>query len=401
MDLFSRYVYLFRCITITLVFSLSIVPSFAYANSASYSMSHSLPQKINNYFLRASYTFTNKITGVSTVIAKQLAKPQVAKLLTFVISRRFAAFAALGTIAAEAGMSTIDVDGKTLIVQKLPETDTVNVLTTGNNEYVPISGNVLSLNYCVSALAQLNHLYPAMQYIPANSVNWCELVNISSTYKELSLTVSTVEDPLSTTKVIVQPTQIDKQVIPQPIPNYAVVSPEVLGETVFNKAKPADLSPLFDYNEVYQSPAAIEAINEYNNTKGEAFPTYPDVTTPSLDKPVTTPSNPNLELPTFCNWATPICSFVDWFKDDTVVPDTEKYDVKEFDYSKLPSNPDFSFSQACPSSLSIPLDFGIVSSSIEISYEPLCQFFAKARPFIIAAAYLHGAFIISGFRKET
>lgn len=74
-----------------------------------------------------------------------------------------------------------------------------------------------------------------MQYIPANSVNWCELVNISSTYKELSLTVSTVEDPLSTTKVIVQPTQIDKQVIPQPIPNYAVVSPEVLGETVLIK----------------------------------------------------------------------------------------------------------------------------------------------------------------------
>ncbi len=93
-----------------------------------------------------------------------------------------------------------------------------------------------------------------MQYIPAKSVNWCELVNISSTYKELSLTVSTVEDPVSTTKVTVAPTQIDKQVIPQPIPNYAVVSPEVLGETVFNKAKPADLSPLFDYNEVYQSP---------------------------------------------------------------------------------------------------------------------------------------------------
>ncbi|MFX6074765.1 hypothetical protein ABTF14_20165, partial [Acinetobacter baumannii] len=83
---------------------------------------------------------------------KQLSKPQVAKLLTYVISKRFAAFAALGTIAAEAGMSTIDVDGKTLIVQKLPETDIVNVLTTGNNEYVPLSGNVLSLNYCVAAL---------------------------------------------------------------------------------------------------------------------------------------------------------------------------------------------------------------------------------------------------------
>ncbi len=113
--------------------------------------------------------------------------------------------------------------------------------------------------------------------------------------------------------------------------------------------------------------------------KEKAFPAYPDVTTPALDKPVTTPNNPNLELPTFCNWATPICSFVDWFKDDSVVPDAEKYDLKEFDYSKLPSNPDFSFSQSCPVPLSIPLDFGIVSSSIEISYEPFCQFFAKAR----------------------
>ncbi|MFX8649047.1 hypothetical protein ABTM34_20520, partial [Acinetobacter baumannii] len=82
------------------------------------------------------------------------------------------------------------------------------------------------------------------------------------------MTISTVEDPESTTKVTVAPTQVDKQVIPQTIPNYAVVSPEVLGETVFNTAKHADLSPLFDYNELYQSPAAIEAINEYNNTKG-------------------------------------------------------------------------------------------------------------------------------------
>ena len=401
MDLFNRYVYLFRCIIITLVLSLSVMPSFAYANSASYSMTHSLPQKINNYFLKASYTFTNKVTGATTVIAKQLAKPQVAKLLTFVISRRFAAFAALGTIAAESGMSTIDVDGKTLIVQKLPQTDIVNVLTTGKNEYIPLSGNILSLNHCIAALAQVNHLYPAMNYIPANSANWCELVNFSSTYKELSLTVSTIDDPVSTTKVTVAPTQVDEKVIPQPIQDYAVVSPEVLGETVFNKAKPADLSPLFDYNEVYQSPPAIEAINEYNNTKGEAFPTYPDITSPALDKPITTaPTNPSIEFPTFCNGALPICSFVEWFKDDSAIPEPEKHTISEFDKSRLPTNPQFNFNGQCPAPKTFTLNLGLASTEVSLPYDYFCTFAIDVRPFVILAAWLHACYIFAGYVRS-
>lgn len=400
MDLFYRYSYLFRCFITALVLSLSLTPTLAIANSATYTFSHSLPQKINNQLLKASYTFTNKISGASTVIAKQLTKPQVVRLLTFVISRRFAAFAALGTIAAEAGMSTIDVDGKSLIVQKLPQTDIINVLTTGNNEYVPLSGNVLNLNYCAAGLAQLNHLYPAMHYIPANSANWCELVNISSTYKELSLTLSTVEDPVSTTKVTVAPTQVDKKVIPQPIPDYAVVNPDVLGETIFNKAKPADLSPLFDYTEVYQSPAAIEAIDEYNNTKGEAFPTYPDITTPSLDKPVTTPNNSNLDLPTFCNWATPICSFVEWFKDDSAIPEPEKHEVREFDKSKLPTSPEFNFKANCPVPKTFNINLGMASTQISLPYDYFCSFAIDVRPFVILAAWLNACYIFVGFVRS-
>lgn len=401
MGLFNHYVYLFRCFVVTLVLSLSIMPLFAYANSASYSMSYSLPQKINNFFLKTSYTFTNKVSGATTVIAKQLAKPQVAKLLAFVISRRFAAFAALGTIAAEAGMSTIDVDGKTIIVQKLPQTDIVNVLSTGNNEYVPLAGNVLSLNYCVAALAQINHLYPSMHYIPANSANWCELVNISSTYKELSLTVSTVEDPVSTTKVTVAPTQVEKQVIPQPIKDYAVVSPDVLVETVYNKAKPVDLAPLFDYNEVYQSPAAIEAINEYNNTKGEAFPTYPDITSPALDKPViTTPSNPSIEFPTFCNWAMPVCTFVEWFKDDSGIPEPEKHKITDLDKSKLPTAPQFNFNSQCPAPKTFTLNLGMASTEISLPYDYFCSFAVDVRPFVILAAWLHACYIFVGFVRS-
>lgn len=402
MDLFYRYGYLFRCIIITLVLILSITPTLVLANSATYNFSHSLPQKINNQLLKASYTFTNKISGASTVIAKQLTKPQVARLLTFVISRRFAAFAALGTIAAEAGMSTIDVDGKTLIVQKLPQTDIINVLSTGNNQYVPISGNVLSLNYCMAGLAQLNHLYPAMHYIPANSTGWCELVNISSNYKELSLTLSTVEDPVSTTKVTVAPTQVDKQVIPQPIPDYAVVNPEVLGETIFNKAKPADLSPLFDYNEVYQSPAAIEAINEYNDTKDETFPlAYPDITSPALDKPITTtPSNSSFEFPEFCNWATPICSFVEWFKDDSAIPEPEKHEVREFDKSKLPTSPEFNFKANCPAPKTFNLSLGMASTQISLPYDYFCSFAVDVRPFVILAAWLNACYIFLGFVRS-
>ncbi len=106
-------------------------------------------------------------------------------------------------------------------------------------------------------------------------------------------------------------------------------------------------------------------------------------------------------LPAFCTFASVVCDAIEWLKGTDGIPEEETHQIEELDHSNLPTNPDFSFSQSCPAPLSIPLDFGIVSSSIEISYEPFCQFFAKARPFIIAAAYLHGAFIISGFRKET
>lgn len=389
---------------------MSLTPTIIFANSASYTLSHSLPQKINSYFLKASYTFNNKITGASTIIAKQLSKPQVAKLLTYVISRRFAAFAALGTIAAEAGMSTIDVDGKTLIVQKLPETDIVNVLTTGNNEYVPVSGNVLSLNYCVAALAQLNHLYPAMRYIPANSANWCELVNFSSNYKELSLTLSTAEDPVSTTKVTVAPTQVDKQVIPQPIQNYAVVSPEVLGETVFNKAKPADLAPLFDYNEVYQSPAAIEAINEYNNTKGEAFPLHPDITTPALDQPVTTkPSDINVEFPIFCTWAGTICESVTFIQDKVgEISDffrAEPQQDTQLDFpvdTPVNINTDIKFNGQCPAPLTYDFNYGGHAQSFGIKdFTPFCSMLNDIlKPIVIAVSSFVAVLIIGGVRTD-
>jgi len=392
---------MFRCIVIGLVLSLSIISSFAFANSPSYSMSYSNPQKINNYLLKTSYTFQNKVSGATTIIAKQLAKPQVARLLTFVISRRFAAFAALGTIAVEAGISTIDHDGQTLLVQKLPDQNTINSLKIGDNDYIPLSNGVLSTSYCMAGLAQLNYLYPAMRFIAANQTNWCELVTKSPTHKELHLIVSGADNPVGTKTMVVQPQGISRSAFTQPIKDHVVVKPEVVSDIIFEKAKPEDLAPLFDYNELYQSPAAIEAINEYNS-RGESFPlSYPDITSPSLDKPVTsTPNDSSIGFPAFCNWATPICSFLDWFKDDSAIPEPEKHQVHDFDKNKLPTSPEFNFKANCPAPEIFNLNLGMASAQISFPYDYACSFAIDIRPFVILAAWLNACYIFIGFVRS-
>ena len=54
------------------------------------------------------------------------------------------------------------------------------------------------------------------------------------------------------------------------------------------------------------------------------------------------------------------------------------------------------FAANCPPG--IPINFSMMGSSIHttFSYQPLCDFMAALKPFVIASAYITGAYIISG-----
>jgi len=106
--------------------------------------------------------------------------------------------------------------------------------------------------------------------------------------------------------------------------------------------------------------------------------------------------NPNdktpFELPAFCKWASKVCDFIDWFKDD----DLPKNELPPIDIKDLPidqSAADKKYYDAkaqCPSPEKIALAFG----TIDFDYTNICNFFTKIAPFIMASAYLTGAFIV-------
>ncbi|KGT48125.1 virulence factor TspB C-terminal domain-related protein [Acinetobacter sp. HR7] len=108
----------------------------------------------------------------------------------------------------------------------------------------------------------------------------------------------------------------------------------------------------------------------------------------------------NSALPNFCDWATPICSFVEWFKDDSDIPEPEKYTITELDKSKLPTAPQFNFNNQCPAPKTFTLNLGMASTQISLPYDYFCSFAVDVRPFVILAAWLHACYIFVGFVRS-
>lgn len=108
------------------------------------------------------------------------------------------------------------------------------------------------------------------------------------------------------------------------------------------------------------------------------------------------------DLPPFCSWAGVVCDWIGWTKEAPDNPTTDnKVPIAEISESDILPNWDMSqqrvvFASQCPAG--IPIDFTFMGSSISttFSYDPLCQFMTMIRPFVIAASYITGAYIISG-----
>lgn len=53
---------------------------------------------------------------------------------------------------------------------------------------------------------------------------------------------------------------------------------------------------------------------------------------------------------------------------------------------------------ACPSPTTIPIEFSGYKTSVEISYQPFCDFAGLMRPVVIVIATILAAYIAGGFR---
>ncbi|WHP06891.1 virulence factor TspB C-terminal domain-related protein [Acinetobacter corruptisaponis] len=103
-----------------------------------------------------------------------------------------------------------------------------------------------------------------------------------------------------------------------------------------------------------------------------------------------------------------ILEFIDWYKDqsntsdpsDPNNPSNEDGNVS-VDQEQIPLNESqrIQFVNGCPADEQFTVNFMGQSQNLGFSYQPLCQFMSMIRPFVIAIAYLIGAYILMGLSR--
>lgn len=123
---------------------------------------------------------------------------------------------------------------------------------------------------------------------------------------------------------------------------------------------------------------------------GEATTTNPDGSQSG--------SSMSMQFPAFCDWASVVCDFIDWVKDDTQLPEEEPPEVKEIELPKLNTNT-FRGTPGCPQPIVVPVTIG-TQGTTEISYEPICQFASKWSFVAPLIGFLSGALIVIGVGRK-
>lgn len=119
-------------------------------------------------------------------------------------------------------------------------------------------------------------------------------------------------------------------------------------------------------------------------------------TNPKTDKPKPKDDGGGFELPPFCTWASHVCKFIHWFKDDPNLGEPDKIDIPVQDRNDLAqqdiNKQYYNAVGQCPAPAVVNTNFG----QIKIPYDTLCNFFARHSPILIAIAYLIGGYIVIG-----
>ncbi|MCO8058162.1 virulence factor TspB C-terminal domain-related protein [Acinetobacter towneri] len=117
---------------------------------------------------------------------------------------------------------------------------------------------------------------------------------------------------------------------------------------------------------------------------------------------VTDPETGNSELPTFCNWAKPVCDFITWIQDASgLAPDNGYVESKNNDPNSWDPDhdPRIVFNEAsCPAPMVHNTRINLLVASYDFEYkfefDFICQFLTDIRKYLIFIAYFCGGVII-------
>lgn len=154
------------------------------------------------------------------------------------------------------------------------------------------------------------------------------------------------------------------------------------------------------------------AENEYEITHNHAYVvlekaligssnTVSDDSSIKPDKDENGNSTGGFNLPSFCDWAKPVCDLISWVKEEVTGETDTKVDIQQSDISSnhYYDKTYFSYEGSCPANYSFNFEILGTSSTIEFDYSLLCLYLSKFSNYLIFISYIAAAFIISGVRN--
>lgn len=146
--------------------------------------------------------------------------------------------------------------------------------------------------------------------------------------------------------------------------------------------------------------AQLEATKTYDQAGTAAgTATKPNTADPTAPPEVTDLA---LEFPAFCGWAPIVCetaqTALNFMADFSNPSESGSVEVQSPNMT-LQDSQIINFGNSCPAPETVSFSFMGRSESLEFSYQPLCQFMDMIRPFVIAASYLIGAYIVMGLSR--
>src|SRR5690606_20341064 len=99
------------------------------------------------------------------------------------------------------------------------------------------------------------------------------------------------------------------------------------------------------------------------------------------------------EWPGFCDWASVVCSFIEWFQEPFDAPEVEWPLIEDQDYEE---EFDFTLAASCPEPYTIEL---ALFPPVQFNWQPFCDLATFIRPLVLASAAIFAAFISLGIAR--
>lgn len=137
-------------------------------------------------------------------------------------------------------------------------------------------------------------------------------------------------------------------------------------------------------------PELQTTINNINNNVEYYFEGNTTVT-PTAQAPEQMAQSGDDKFPGFCEWAKPLCDWMNWTREAPDPEDPQELPSEEIDIVQWDSGLG---SGSCPS----PEIVSVFGQPLSLSFEPMCSFVSMLRPLLLALTGLGATFIILGIR---